>query len=124
MLAVFDDTEVAGEAVSRIIGDGIIPAKIEFVDNWFLRRMEDLTHLGLPVEAEALLLIQSDGNAQAAEHEILSIISICRKMGAREARAAKDEVEAGKLWQARKALAPFIPAPPVYYPKISVPRIK
>jgi glycolate oxidase len=50
MLAVFYDTETAGEAVSRIIGSGIIPAKIEFVDNWFLRRMEDLTHLGLPVK--------------------------------------------------------------------------
>ena len=126
MLAVFDDTEIAGEAVSRIIGSGIIPAKIEFVDNWFLRRMEDLTHLGLPVDAEALLLIQSDGNAQAAEHEILSIINICRIMGAREARAAKDEVEAGKLWQARKSAfgAVYTSAPSVLSEDITVPRDK
>jgi glycolate oxidase len=126
MLAVFDSTEKAGEAVSRIIGSRILPAKIEFVDNWFLGRMEELTHLGLPVDAEALLLIQSDGDAQAAEHEIDRIIEICCSLGAREARAAKGEAEAAKLWQARKSAfgAVYSSSPSVLSEDITVPRDK
>jgi glycolate oxidase len=126
MLAVFNNTETAGEAVSRIISAGIVPAKIEFVDNWFLRRMEELTHLGLPVQAEALLLIQSDGDDQATEREIEKIIDICRKSGAQEARAARDEAEANKLWQGRRGAygAVYSSAPTVLSEDITVPRDK
>ena len=126
MLAVFDSTETAGEAVSRIIGRGILPAKIEFVDNWFLRRMEEITHLGLPVEAEALLLIQSDGDIESADREIQQIITICRDIGAREARAAADEIEANKLWQGRRSAfsAVYSSAPSVLSEDITVPRDK
>lgn len=126
MLAVFDNTETAAQAVSQIIGRRILPAKIEFVDNWFLGRMEELTHLGLPVEAEALLLIQSDGDAQTAAQEIDRIIEICRKLGARESRAAIDETEAARLWQARKSAfgAVYSSAPSVLSEDITVPRDK
>jgi glycolate oxidase len=126
MLAVFNNTETAGEAVSRIIAARIIPAKIEFVDNWFLRRMEELTHLGLPVKSEALLLIQSDGDPQAIEREIEKIISICRDVGAQETRAAKDETEANMLWQGRRSAfsAVYSSAPSVLSEDITVPRDK
>jgi glycolate oxidase len=124
MLAVFNDTETAGNAVSYIIGAGIVPAKIEFVDNWFLRRMEELTHLGLPVQAEALLLIQSDGDPQAVDHEIAKVIDICRDVGAQEVRAAKDTEEANKLWQGRRSAfsAVYSSAPSVLSEDITVPR--
>jgi glycolate oxidase len=126
MFAVFGSMETAGEAVSRIIGSGIIPAKIEFVDNWFLRRIEDLTHMGLPVEAEALLLVQSDGDPQAVECEIEQIIKVCREIGAKEVRAAKDQAEADRLWQIRKSAfgAIYSSAPTILSEDITVPRDK
>lgn len=126
MLAVFADMETAGEAVSRIIGSGIIPAKVEFVDNWFLRRIEDLTHMGLPLEAEALLLVQSDGELSAVEHEIEQVIQVCRDNGAQEVRAAKDQAEADRLWQIRKSAfgAIYSSAPTILSDDITVPRDK
>jgi glycolate oxidase len=126
MLAVFSALEIAGDAVSRIIAAGIIPAKVEFVDNWFLRRIEDLTHLGLPVEAGALLLIQSDGEPQAVETEIEAVITICHDAGAKEARAAQDAAEADRLWLARKGSfsAVYSSAPTILSEDITVPRDK
>jgi glycolate oxidase len=126
MFAVFSDMESAGEAVSRIIGAGIVPAKIEFVDNWFLRRIEDLTHMGLPVEAEALLLVQSDGHPQAVEAEIEQVLKICKELGAGETRAAQDQSEADRLWQIRKSAfgAIYSSAPTILSEDITVPRDK
>ncbi len=126
MLAVFDGMEVAGEAVSQIIAAGIIPAKVEFVDNWYLRRIEEQSHLGLPVEAGALLLVQSDGEPQGVEKEIEQVIVICRDAGAREARSALDASEADKLWLARKGAfsALYSSAPTILSEDMTVPRDK
>ena len=126
MIAVFKDVETAGETVSQIIGSGVIPAKIEFVDNWFLRRIEEMTHLGLPIEEEALLLIQCDGDPQVVEQEITKIIAVCQKMGVKEARAARDNQEAAMLWQARKSSfgAVYSSAPTVMGEDLTVPRDK
>ncbi len=126
MLAVFGSIETAGEAVSGIIGNGILPAKIELVDNWLLRRFEEYMQLGLPVDAEALLLIQSDGDPQAVENEIEGIMKVCRDMGAKEARVARDEEEAARLWQARRSAFGMVysSAPTILSEDITVPRDK
>jgi glycolate oxidase len=126
MLAVFESMEKAGEAVSEIINAGIVPAKIEFVDNWFIRRIENLTHMGLPVNAEALLLVQSDGYKSAVEREIEGVIRICSKIGAKEARSALDPSEADRLWQLRKSAfaAIYSSAPTILSDDITVPRDK
>jgi glycolate oxidase len=126
MLAVFENMEIAGEAVSHIISSRIVPAKIEFVDNWFLRRIEEVTHLGLPVEAEALLLVQCDGDPQAVTSEIEQVVRVCLDAGASEARPARDEAEANTLWQARRSAFGILysSAPTVLSEDITVPRDK
>jgi glycolate oxidase len=124
LLAVFNDIETAGETVSQIIASGVIPAKIEFVNNWLIRRIEEMTHLGLPVEEEALLLIQCDGKKESVSEEIHKIQAVCLKMGAKEARPARDEQEAARLWQARKSAfgAVYSSAPTVLGEDLTVPR--
>ncbi len=126
MLAVFDDMVAAGGAVSSILAGGIVPAKIEFLDNWFLRRIEELNPMGLPTEAGAIVLLQSDGNPAAVEAETERILDICRKTGAKEARVAKDDAEALKLWRARSAgfAAIFSSAPTIVAEDVTVPRDK
>jgi glycolate oxidase len=126
MLAVFDDMVAAGEAVSNILANRIVPAKIEFLDNWFLRRIEELNPMGLPTEAGAIVLLQSDGNPAAVEAESEQILDICRKSGAKEARMAKDDAEALKLWRARSAgfAAIFSSAPTIVAEDVTVPRDK
>ena len=79
IMAVYDDVAIAGKAVSDILSSGVIPSKIEFLDNWLIRRIEALMHLGLPVQANALLLLQTDGAQAAVEIEAQQIVDICKR---------------------------------------------
>jgi glycolate oxidase len=126
MMAVFDKTEVAAEAISDILASGLIPAKIEFVDNFVIRRIEEMTPMGLPVDARVLLLLQSDGSPAAVEVEAQQILDILKKNGAKEARAAKDDAEAAMFWKARSAgfAAVFGAAHTVLAEDVAVPRDK
>ena len=103
MMAVFDDMTVAGASVTRILSEGIIPAKIEFVDNFVLQRIEERMKMGLPKDAAAFLLIDSDGTPATVEAEAEQIMAILKTSGARITRLAKDENEAILLWKARSA---------------------
>lgn len=126
MLATFDDMAVAGEAVSNILASGVIPAKIEFVDNFVIRRIEEMMPMGLPTEAQVLLLLQADGSPAAVETEAKQILDILNKSGAKLARLAKDEAEAARLWKARSAgfAAVFSAAKTVLAEDVTVPRDK
>ncbi|MDD4859773.1 MAG: FAD-linked oxidase C-terminal domain-containing protein [Dehalococcoidales bacterium] len=101
MIAVFNDVTVAGEAVSAIIASGTIPSKIEMLDNWFLQRIEKLTPMGLPVDADAMLIIQIDGTVETIESDARRIFDILKKSGAKDARLAKDDAESAQFWTAR-----------------------
>jgi glycolate oxidase len=103
IMAIFDDMTRAGAVVSRILADGIVPAKIEFVDNFVIRRIEEKTQIGLPIDANTMLLIDVDGSAAAVESEALQILDLLSNGGAKVSRLAKDESEANIYWKARSA---------------------
>jgi len=126
VMAVFDDMAIGGQAVSSILGSGVVPAKIEFVDNFVIRRIEEMTPMGLPVEAKALLLIQSDGSPAAVEAESGQIVDILKKNGAKEVKVAKDAAEAAMYWKMRSAgfAAVFGAAHTVLAEDVAVPRDK
>lgn len=126
MMAVFDDMAVGGQAVSNIIGSGVVPAKIEFVDNFVVRRIEQMTPMGLPVDANALLLLQADGNPAAVEADAQQIVDILKESGAKEVRVAKDAAEAAAYWKMRSAgfAAVFGAAHTVLAEDVAVPRDK
>jgi glycolate oxidase len=126
VMAVFDDMAAGGQAVSDIMASGVVPAKVEFVDNFILRRIEEMTPMGLPVDAKALLLIQADGSPAAVEAETKQIVAILKKSGAREVRVAKDADEAAKYWKMRSAgfAATFGAAHTVMAEDVAVPRDK
>lgn len=126
MMAVFDDMAVGGQAVSNILASGVVPAKVEFVDNFVLRRIEEMTPMGLPVEAKALLLLQADGSPAAVEAESKQIVDILKKSGAKDIKVAKDASEAMKYWKMRSAgfAATFGAAHTVMAEDVAVPRDK
>ena len=76
---------------------------MEFLDNTTIRCVEDYTHLGLPVEAEAMLLIEVDGRRAVVDEDALSIAEICRKFSATAVNVARDNAESIRLKTARKA---------------------
>jgi len=126
MMAIFDDMAVGGQAVSNIMGSGVMPAKVEFVDNFVIRRIEEKTPMGLPVDANALLLLQADGSPAAVEADTGQIVDILKKSGAKEVKVAKDANEAAMYWKMRSGgfAAVFSAAHTVMAEDVAVPRDK
>jgi glycolate oxidase len=102
MLAIFDDFDAAAQSVSNVIGAGIIPAALEMLDDVFLPCIEQAYKFGFPLDAAAILLIETDGLKEPAAEEAVRAAQICKDSGAREVRLAKDDKERKLLWAARK----------------------
>jgi glycolate oxidase len=126
IMAVYDDAAAAGESVFRVLENGVIPGKIEFVDNWIINRIEEMMPMGLPTDADAILLFQADGSPEAVEKEAQKIVEIVTRYGAREAKIAKDQEEADRYWLARGAgfAATFGKTKTVFSEDVTVPRPK
>ncbi|RLC26903.1 MAG: glycolate oxidase subunit GlcD [Deltaproteobacteria bacterium] len=108
MTAVFNNMETAAKAVSVIIQYGIIPRTIEYMDNASIRCVEEYLNMGLPVNFEALLLIDVDGKEKEVEITINQIEELCISQGAASVEKARTKEDAAKLWKARKAISPAL----------------
>ncbi len=104
MLAVFDAVEDAGKAVSDIIAHGIVPTTLELMDNLLIQCAEDFTHVGLPRDAEAILLIEVDGAVEPLERQMQQIEAVCRQNRVKEMRRATNPKEVEDLWRARRTV--------------------
>ncbi len=103
MLASYDRMEDAAQTVSDIIAAKIIPCTLEFLDQRTLRCVEAFAKVGLPTEAEALLLIETDGHPAAVADEAERIEQICRAQSALAVRRAASADEATRLATARRS---------------------
>jgi glycolate oxidase len=103
---------------------GVIPATLEIMDQRSIHCVEDYLKLGLPRDAEAILLIEVDGMPPAVEAEAEVIARICGERGVRTFQTARDAKEADGLWRARRAISPAISQarPSKIGEDISVPR--
>ncbi|MDY6792185.1 MAG: FAD-linked oxidase C-terminal domain-containing protein [Thermodesulfobacteriota bacterium] len=126
MTAVFEVIDQAAETVSEIIRRSIIPRTIEFIDNASIQCAEDHLNIGLPVEAQAMLLIDVDGTAEEADRAVTDLKKLCISQGATRVKVAENKEEAANLWKARKAISPalFKYAPDKINEDIVVPRSK
>jgi glycolate oxidase len=104
-LATFESIEVASEAVSAIIAEGIIPAALEAIDEHVIRAVEAGVKAGYPTDAKAVLLIELDGPTAEVEVQAGAVARICRETGALTMRVARDEAERALLWKGRKEAA-------------------
>ena len=102
VLAFFASVEDASNAVSGIIGAGIIPGALEMMDNLAIQAVEAAIRAGLPLDAGALLLIELDGIADGMEADAARIADICQQHGCQGVRIAQDEAERALLWKGRK----------------------
>ncbi|MEW6330338.1 MAG: FAD-linked oxidase C-terminal domain-containing protein [Pseudomonadota bacterium] len=108
VLAVFDEIEMAGDAVAAIIAGGFVPAGLEMMDNLAIRAAEAYAKAGYPVGAAAILLCELDGTAEEVSEGIAQIRTLLLKQGASEVRAAKDEADRLRMWAGRKAAFPAV----------------
>ena len=103
MVATFAQMDQAAQTVSDIIAAQIIPCTLEFLDRTTIHCVEDFARVGLPLDCEALLLMETDGHPAAVAEEAARMADLARQNGAIELRVAKDDVEAAKLATARRS---------------------
>jgi glycolate oxidase len=129
-LAAFDDVEQAGAAVGAIIAAGIIPAGLEMMDREATRAVEEFVHADYPLEAAAVLLVESDGTPEEVAAEMSEVGRLLAEAGATSIRVSEDEAQRLLLWSGRKAAFPAVGRiSPDYYcidgtiPRAALPRV-
>ena len=124
MVATFDAMDAAAQTVSDIIAAQIIPCTLEFLDRTTIHCVEDFAKVGLPLDCEALLLMETDGHPDAVAEEASKMEELAKANRAKEVRVAKDDAEATQLATARRsafsALARL--APTIILEDATVPR--
>jgi glycolate oxidase subunit GlcD len=103
VVAIFDALEASGQAVSRIIAEGIVAAALEIMDRSTIGAVEASFPSGLPTDAEAFLLIELDGLKEALDKRAERCAEICRAAGARSVEIGKTSADRDRLWAARKS---------------------
>jgi glycolate oxidase len=106
VMASFDDVQKAGNAVANVIGAGIIPAGMEMMDKITIHAVEEFLHAGYDLNAEAILLCESDGAAEEVADEIARIHAIMQQSGAINISTSQTEAERLSFWAGRKAAFP------------------
>ncbi len=103
LVATFSKMHDAAQTVSSVIAHKIIPCTMEFLDSKTIQCVEAFAKIGLPTDAEALLLIECDGHATVVKEEIRVIESIANELGATTLRSTSDPEEGLKLSTARRS---------------------
>lgn len=101
LLVEYDSILDACNTVSEIIASKILPSTLELLDNFTIRAVEDSEKIGLPINADALLLLEIDGHPAVVEDDYLLVKKICEKNNGR-VKVATNSVERDKLWTARR----------------------
>jgi len=103
LLLGFETHEEAGDCVAAIIGDGITPVAIEFMDRPAIKVCEDFAQAGYPLDVEALLLIEVEGAPLEIDESLQKIIRTASQFNPVHKRLAKSDEEAAAIWLGRKS---------------------
>jgi glycolate oxidase len=106
IMASFDDLRKAGDAVAAVIAAGIIPAGLEMMDKPMTAAVEDFVKAGYDLEAEAILLCESDGTPEEVAEEIARMTAVLQQAGATRLAVSEDEAQRLKFWSGRKNAFP------------------
>ncbi len=124
VMASFTNVEAAGEAVAAVIGAGIVPAGLEMMDKMATAAVEDYVHAGYDLEAEAILLCESDGTPEEVTEEVAKITEVMKAAGCTRFAVSRNEAERLKFWSGRKSAFPAVGriSPDYYCIDGSIPR--
>jgi len=108
LLASFQSVVDSGKAITNILSSGILPAAMELMDKYCIEAVEHYQPSGLPLDAEAIVIIELDGHKASVNEEIDKCSMICETFPGAIVRVAKSEEERAKVWKARKMVSPAI----------------
>jgi glycolate oxidase subunit GlcD len=124
MMASFASLEGAGQAVSAVIAAGLMPATLEMMDQKIMGMIEEYAAPGLPIDAQAGLIVEVDGYTTGLDSQMEEVADILTQHGAYDLRIAQSEDERQRIWYGRKSAAGAVArlAPTFYLVDITVPR--
>ncbi len=99
----FPTSEAAGACVSEVIGTGIIPVAIEFMDKPAIEICEAFAHAGYPMDVEALLIVEVEGSEEEMDAMLARIVDIAKRHGVTAIKESQSATEAALIWKGRKS---------------------
>ena len=102
MLVAFSSNEVAGACVDAIIGSGIIPVALEFMDKPAIHACEAFAHAGYPLDAEAMLIIEVEGSVAEQDDLLDRIKALCEPFAPISMKVSQSAEESLAIWKGRK----------------------
>lgn len=125
LMVIYDKLDDAAQSVSQIIKRGITPATLELMDDQTIKCVENYKQMGLPLDAEAILIIEVDGPRRLLDSQAEEVAEVCHQCGARQVKIAETEQEREDIWAARRAVSAAVVQikPTKISEDISVPRM-
>ena len=102
VLAAYDNLGRAGDAVSMVVASGLLPGAMEIMDKLIIKAAEAAVGAGYPQDAEALLIVELEGEASQVDAEFAQLQELIEESGAFEVRVAGSEEERARIWKGRK----------------------
>jgi glycolate oxidase len=103
LLAAYDRVEDAGEAVAQVVAAGFLPGAMEIMDRLAIEAAEAAVHCGYPADANAILIVELEGERMGVEADFARLKELINASGAREVRVARDSAERLLFWKGRKS---------------------
>ena len=103
VLAAYRTLEGAGDAVARIVASGLLPGAMEIMDRLAIQAAEAAVHPNYPPGAEAVLIVELEGEAEEVSQEIKRLDEVIAESGAHEVRVAHDDADRQRIWKGRKS---------------------
>lgn len=103
ILLGFDSSSVAGACVADILGSGIVPVAIEFMDKPAIKVCESFAQAGYPLDVEALLIVEVEGSEEEIDDMLARIGAIAERHDPKTMRVSKSEAESAAIWKGRKS---------------------
>ncbi len=99
----FDAAEDASQCVAAIIGAGIVPVAMEYMDRLAIEICENFAHAGYPLDVEAMLIIEVEGGEEEMAAELAKITAIAKTHRVRTIRESMSAMESAQIWKGRKS---------------------
>ncbi|MCL5275516.1 MAG: FAD-binding protein [Chloroflexi bacterium] len=103
LLAAYRTLEAAGEAVTRVVASGLLPGALEIMDRLAIQAAEAAVHPNYPAGAEAILIVELEGEPEQVAEETRRLDEVIQASGAYEVRVAQDAADRQRIWKGRKS---------------------
>jgi len=99
----FASSEDAGATVAAVIGAGIVPVAIEYMDRPAIEICEAFAKAGYPLDAEAMLIVEVEGSDEEMDAQLARIVEIAKRHGVRTIKESRSATETAQIWKGRKS---------------------